>query len=113
MNADASEPARAATPTSRGTRNVNTWVRTTIAIPTTTAGGHAARQLGALGGSHRYTISTATMAISTRNGVDPISRANTDMIGMSSSVRESTALDRVAATTNTRIAIARSPTTRK
>ena len=38
MNAVASEPARAATPTSRGARNVNAWVRNHIASPATIAG---------------------------------------------------------------------------
>ena len=51
MNADASDPASAAAPTSRGTRNANTWLRTTSASPTTTAGIAADRQLGARGGS--------------------------------------------------------------
>ena len=53
MNADASDPASAATPTRRGTRNAKTWVRTTIATPTTTAGTRTERQPGARGGSVR------------------------------------------------------------
>ncbi len=58
MKADATEPARAATPTNRGTRNMNTWLRNTTASPTTTAGIAAERHRGALGGRSRYTSNT-------------------------------------------------------
>ena len=53
MNAEASEPASAATPTSRGTSSVKIWVRTTTTIPITIAGISADRQRGALGGRNR------------------------------------------------------------
>ena len=38
MNADASDPASAATPTSRGTSSEKTWLRMTTTIPITIAG---------------------------------------------------------------------------